>query len=306
MPYSTRSGVKIYYEVAGEGPPMILVHANAFDHRLWMYQTASFSKHFRMVAVDLRGYGRSDKPTDPFSLGDMAADVTGVCANEGIDEAIFLGASTGAGICLLIGQSQPPLVRGLVLVGGSSRGPSSMNNRIEGFLSGDIPAYHERYLRECVTEDFAATNRGAWILSLFSEGSRQLSGASIAQIFRARMACDLTKDLQKVRAPTLVVNGEMDMSLAAGRETAAGIPGATHIIIPGSGHLCNIEKPAEFDRAVKNFLIEKNCGLLDIRNFARVARLPEANVPASSYRGDHRSEKVATSSTSCYSSKRTL
>lgn len=256
MPYSTRSGVKIYYEVVGEGPPMILVHANAFDHRLWLYQTARFSEHFRVVSMDLRGYGRSDKPTNPFSLGDMAADVTGVCANEGIEEAIFFGVSTGAGICLLIGQSQPAIVRGLVLVGGSSRGPSSMNNRIKGFLSGEIRAYHEQYLKECVTDDFAASTQGAWILSLFSQSSHHLVGASIAQIFRARMACDLTKDLQKIRTPTLVVNGEMDISLAAGRETAAGIAGAKHVIIPGSGHVCNIEKPAEFNCAVDDFLVK--------------------------------------------------
>ena len=62
MPYSTSNGVKIYYEVSGEGFPFVMIHANPFDHNLWMYQIAHFSTHFKVIAIDIRGYGRSDKP----------------------------------------------------------------------------------------------------------------------------------------------------------------------------------------------------------------------------------------------------
>ena len=79
MPYADNSGVRIYYEVAGEGDPMVLIHANPFDHRLWLYQLARFSERYRTIAVDMRGYGRSDKPTSVFSLRHMADDVVAVC-----------------------------------------------------------------------------------------------------------------------------------------------------------------------------------------------------------------------------------
>jgi pimeloyl-ACP methyl ester carboxylesterase len=84
MPYSTTNGVKIYYEVSGEGLPFVMVHANPFDHNLWMYQIAHFSTYFKVIAVDIRGYGRSDKPTTPFTLKEMADDVLGVCRDEGL------------------------------------------------------------------------------------------------------------------------------------------------------------------------------------------------------------------------------
>jgi 3-mercaptopyruvate sulfurtransferase SseA len=71
MPYSVRNGLRIHYEVHGDGPPMILIHANPFDRRLWVFQTARFSPFFRVIAVDLRGYGLSDKPETPFTLADM-------------------------------------------------------------------------------------------------------------------------------------------------------------------------------------------------------------------------------------------
>src|SRR5438876_1158420 len=68
MSYCSVNGIKIYYEVSGEGVPLLLIHANPFDHRLWQYQIASFSTFFKVVAVDLRGYGHSDKPTTDTTL----------------------------------------------------------------------------------------------------------------------------------------------------------------------------------------------------------------------------------------------
>src|SRR5262249_41165032 len=71
MPYSTANRIRIYYEVSGEGLPFVMIHANPFDHNLWMYQIAHFSTYFKVIAVDIRGYGRSDKSTTPFSLKEM-------------------------------------------------------------------------------------------------------------------------------------------------------------------------------------------------------------------------------------------
>ena len=86
--YSTANGLKIYYEVSGEGFPFVMVHANPFDHNLWMYQIAHFSTYFKVIAIDIRGYGRSDKPTTPFTLKDMANDVLGVCGDERVNERV--------------------------------------------------------------------------------------------------------------------------------------------------------------------------------------------------------------------------
>src|SRR5262245_35660550 len=103
MPFACNRDVRIYYEVYGDGPPMVLVHANPFDRRLFTYQIASLSPYFRLVALDIRGYGRSDKPAAKFTLGDMAEDVLAVCAQEKIERAVFMGVSVGSGIALLIG-----------------------------------------------------------------------------------------------------------------------------------------------------------------------------------------------------------
>ena len=78
MPYSNANGVDIWYGVEGDGPAMVLIHANPFDHDLWLYQAAHFSTLFKVVGIDIRGYGRSSKVTQPYALIDMVEDVVGV------------------------------------------------------------------------------------------------------------------------------------------------------------------------------------------------------------------------------------
>jgi 3-oxoadipate enol-lactonase len=258
MPYSTANGVKIYYEVSGAGFPFVMIHANPFDHNLWMYQIARFSTYFKIIAVDIRGYGRSDKPETPFSLEDMADDVLGVCRDEGIKEAIVGGVSVGSGMALLMGLDHPELCKALILVGGSSGPGGSIDDRIHGYTKIGVEKYHIQHLKELVASGFPETKLGKYLLNTFVERDPWLSGESIGQIFRARGGTDMTPRLGTMKVPTLVVNGAYDNSLKGGQLTASLIPGAVHKILPETGHACNIEDPAGFDEFVIEFLKSHN------------------------------------------------
>ena len=253
MPFSQQNGVSVYYETYCEGHPFILIHANPFDHRLWLYQIAKYSQAFRVVALDIRGYGRSDKPETPFTLRDMADDIVAVIRAEKVERAVFLGVSVGANIVLLIGLDHPQMVNGLVMVGGGAR-MTTGEKRIAGYLS-DAASYRGVHIRELVSPAFRASPLGAWLLGLFLTGKPAISGASIAQIFRALIGSDVRSRLHEIVMPTLFVNGELDGALPNSREAAAGIPGAQHVILAGSGHACNLEDPAAFDRTVTPFLL---------------------------------------------------
>jgi 3-oxoadipate enol-lactonase len=257
VPFASNRGVRIYYETYGEGPPMVLVHANPFDHRLFAYQVARLSPYFRLIALDIRGYGRSDKPETSFTLKDMADDVLAVCAQENIAKAIFAGVSVGTGISLLIGLDHPEKAEAIVLVGGSSKGGANIAQRVAGYLSPDLRSFQRAHMRELFAPGFTETPIGQWVLDLFSENAHMLSGRSIANIFKAREGCDMQARLPAMKIPVLVINGAHDVSLKGGAETASLIPGAKHVVIPGTGHACNIEDPAAFDAAVIAFLKEK-------------------------------------------------
>lgn len=255
MPFSTRNRVRIHYESHGEGPPMIFVHANPFDRRLWLYQIARFSPFYRCISIDLRGYGLSEKPEGvTFTLKDMTLDVLGVCDDLGISRAIFVGCSVGSGIAMLIATEMPERAEAVVLVGGSSSGPQSVENIVAGFSQSSLGAYLMSLMRGYVAPGFADSAQGRYLLNLFVEDAAHLSASCIAQIFRARASYDMTSRLPAMTVPSLVINGAHDTSLAAGTKTASLIPGAMHAILPNTGHACCIEDPAAFDAAMIRFL----------------------------------------------------
>jgi len=254
MPHALNGDVSIYYETSGEGRPIVLIHANPFDRRLWLYQIPRYASMFRTIAIDIRGYGRSSKPETPFSLREMADDVLAVCRQERVERAIFAGVSVGSGMAMLIGLDNPAMVEALVLVGGSSGGAANPDRIIDGYSAPDFIPFYAQHLISVVSPAFADSTLGRWLLDLFLADAKHLSGLSIAQNFRARNACNMKDRLPSMSRPTLVVNGEHDQSLREGRITASLIPGAIHAMIPGAGHACNIEDPAAFDSAVLPFL----------------------------------------------------
>ena len=120
MPYCTRNRVRLYYEVVGKGPDLLMLHANACDHRMWMYQIAHFSRRFRAIAPDMRGYGRSDKPEEKYGFSQVVEDAFAVCEAAGVTSAIIAGASMGSKTAFSMAVERPELCRALVQVGGSA------------------------------------------------------------------------------------------------------------------------------------------------------------------------------------------
>ncbi len=253
MPYSTSNGVKIWYEVSGDGPTMIFVHANPFDNTLWTYQIAHFSTWFRVISIDIRAYGRSDKPTTTYSLKDMCDDVVAVMKDSGTERAILCGCSVGSSIALLLGLDRPDLFDAVILVGGNSSASSRYQQRIDGYTR-DLSNYHLKHMHLLVQPEFAASRLGAYLLNRYVERQPRLDGYAIAEVFKAANSTSTIDRLGSMRPPTLVINGEFDHSRPAGEETARLIPGAVHKVLPGTNHACCLEDPAGFDELVMNFL----------------------------------------------------
>jgi pimeloyl-ACP methyl ester carboxylesterase len=260
MPWSRSNGLDIYYEVAGEGPPLVLLHANPFDHTMWLYQIAHFARRFTVVAIDLRGYGRSDKPEQPFTFPDMANDVVAVARDLRFDRIALIGVSIGATLALQVALDQPNLVRAQILVGGESGNPPVFASLANDYAAKPIGEQRVAHIRMFVSDDFARSPVGRYLLDSFLESTPELSGKSISEIFRARSTVNLQSRLSAVAVPTLVINGATDVSLESGRYTASRIPNALHRIVPGAGHICCLENPSEFDRLVLDFLDAQGYG----------------------------------------------
>ena len=253
VPYCTVNGVRIHYDVSGEGFPLVLVHANPFDRRLWMYQAAHFSTRFKVINVDIRGYGYSDKPETPTSMVEMSEEVVAVCRQEGADEAIVAGISVGGVMALQMGLDHPEMFRALVLVGCSSRPSGVYQQRIEGYSRG-VAGFHKEHLKALVAPEFAGSRLGGYLLDRFTDWDPRLSGPAIVQIFRALQDREQTARLGELRMPVLVINGELDNSRPGSEYMVDRIPGAVHRVVPATGHACCLEDPATFDGYVSEFL----------------------------------------------------
>lgn len=260
MPYSTRNGVRVYYEVAGEGTPFVMLHANPCDHRMWMYQISHFSRRFRVIAPDMRGYGRTDKVETPFAFDALIDDVLGICEQEHVTGGILAGASMGSKMAFKLAVARPGLFQAHIHVGGNAFGGTSYAARIEGYTNQHLPDYRAGHLRELFAPGFCDTGRGRYLCANILEDSERLSGKAIATLFHSFDDVDLASQVSAIREPVLIVNGIHDNSLTGGRKTAALIAGVRHEIIEDAGHLCILEDPGAFDRLVEEFLSEK--GLL--------------------------------------------
>ncbi|MSP39922.1 MAG: alpha/beta fold hydrolase [Deltaproteobacteria bacterium] len=254
MPYSTRNGVKTYYEVSGEGFPLVLMHANPFDRRMFLYQVAHFSTFFKVINVDLRGYGYSDKPAVPVTVTDLCEDVVAVCRQEGAAEAVFAGVSVGGVMGLQLGLDHPEIFKALILVGCSSMPGDRYQSRIDGYMQQGVDKFHIQHLTDLVSKDFPRTKLGKYLLSMHTEMDSRLSAPAIAEIFNALQNRDLTSRLPELKMPVLILNGEFDNSLKRSQDMSTRIAGAEHRTIAGAGHACCLEDPATFDGHVLEFL----------------------------------------------------
>ncbi len=254
MPYSTKNGVRSYYEVSGDGYPLVLMHANPFDRRMFLYQAAHFSTYFKVINIDLRAYGYSDKPAISVSMTDLCEDVVAVCRQEGASEAIFAGVSVGGVMGLQLGLDHPEIFKALILVGCSSMPGDRYQSRIDGYMQQGVAKFHIQHLTDLVSKDFTQSKRGKYLLGMHTEMDARLSASAIAEIFNALQNRDLTARLPELKIPVLIMNGEFDNSLKRSKDMSTRIAGAEHHVIPGAGHACCLEDPATFDEIVMGFL----------------------------------------------------
>jgi 3-oxoadipate enol-lactonase len=215
---------------------------------------AHFSTFFKVINIDLRGYGYSDKPDHPATLVDMCEDVVAVCRQEGVSEAVFAGVSVGGVMGLQLGLDHPEIFKALILVGCSSQPGDRYQSRIDGYMNEGVSKYHIQHLTSLVSKGFPQTKLGKYLLGMHTEMDSRLSAPAIAEIFHALENRDLTARLPELNMPVLIMNGEFDNSLRRSQEMSKKIAGAEHHVIAGAGHACCLEDPETFDQNVLVFL----------------------------------------------------
>ncbi|MFQ5787069.1 MAG: alpha/beta fold hydrolase [Thermodesulfobacteriota bacterium] len=262
MPYAKVNGIKINYEVRGEGPPVVLIGGLGSQISSWATQVPIYSKYFKVVIFDNRGAGLSEKPGSPYTTTDMADDTVQLMDFLGIQSASLVGKSMGGMIAQWVGIKYPERVDKLVL-GCTSASRDEVGNEIlrmgreiatkMGMKAVWLTALYLGYTREYIEKNLGSIKES---LALVSQNDETLNGY-IGQSH----ACEAhnTRDfLGMINAPTLVLLGERDQiaSPNRSRELAELIQGSRLEVFNGVGHGFWRERQQEVDKIVLEFLLE--------------------------------------------------
>ena len=254
MPYARVNGTMLYYREAGEGRLALFIHGFPLDHSLWLDQLAGLAHVRRCVAVDLRGFGRSDPVMEStLSMEVLADDLAELIGALGSDQADVIGLSMGGYVALALWELRSRVVRTLTLAdtraaADSPEGREKRGQSIDTLLEQGREAMAAALIHSLLAPGASAQARAR--LRSMVEGTRYET--MVAALLGMRDRADRVHLLSTIGVPALVIGGEEDASCppAQMRALAQAIPGARTVIVPGAGHLTPIERPEPVNEAL--------------------------------------------------------
>ncbi len=256
------TGISVYYEWHGEGDgvPVVFIRGTGADSSRWMPQVNEYKDKYRTLIFDNRGVGKSDSPEGPYSVKMMAEDTVALLDELEISTCHLSGLSLGAAIGAKIAIDWPARINTLQLHGGwaKTHGYAKMyfGMMARWLEEGGLDLYYEAALLYLFPPDFITNNYEMimTVLENMKKNSSPIEGMQ-GQI-DANMSHDISSELNRIAAPTLVTVGENDMCLppSYSRELADGINGAKLVICPGGSHLFGVQDPATFNRVTLEWL----------------------------------------------------
>lgn len=264
----TDDGIKLYYEETGQGPALLFVHEFAGDWRSWEPQVRRFSRKYRCITFNARGYPPSDVPrADAMYSQDRAReDVRAMLDHLEIPTAHIVGHSMGAFAALHFGLRYAERARSLVLAGcGYGAKPSERGefqalaaSIAEMFRNEGIGRAARRYALSPGREQFQAKDPRGWAEFAARLGEHSAEGLALTMLnvqAKRPSLWDLAHALTTLRTPVLIVTGDEDRPcLEPGLFLKRTLPAAGLVVIPNAGHTINSEEPDAFNRALEEFL----------------------------------------------------
>ncbi len=251
------NGLEIAYARVGDGPPIVFVHGSAEDGRVWQPQLAALADEFTLVAWDEPGAGRSSDLPAGFRLVDYANCLAALIERLELGPSHVAGFSWGSTIVLELYRHHPELVATLILAGAYAGWKGSLPSeevsaRVEGVRLA-LGASAEKF--DPSLPGLFADGPPAQFVPLLEEIAGDVRPASLGTQVHMMAEADQRDLLPRITVPTLLIWGELDArsSLSVANQFQRTIPDTTLVVIPGAGHVCQLERPEQFSRAVREF-----------------------------------------------------
>ncbi|HKR15253.1 MAG TPA: alpha/beta hydrolase [Pyrinomonadaceae bacterium] len=263
MPKISVNGLKLYYEIEGDGEPLVLIPGFAVGRWIWFKQTDDLAQNFRVITFDPRGVSASDKPEGSQTIALLADDLAYLLQTIGVKSAHIVGASFGGFVAQEFALKYPSMTRKLVLCCTSFGGPNHIVpapatmqaiastkglNSDERMRANLLLAFTPEYVRTQVAEVDRIVHLRA---------TNDVPEHVLLSQLQAAMNFNAEERVERITNPTLVLTGDADVIVPAqnSRNLAARIPNAALCEIAGASHTFFIEQAGEFNHLVKEFLL---------------------------------------------------
>ena len=255
---------RLYYETAGQGIPLVMIHAGVADSRQWNNEFAAFARHYQVVRHDMRGYGKSEPADGEFNhMDDLVAVLNALNIHEPV---VIMGCSMGGGLAMDFALTHPSRARALIMVGSAPSGleldmpaPAKFAEVEKAFESGDLDLVSELETQVW----FDGTGRTPQqvdqaMRKLLYEMNRQALAHEIKRLGKRLPNTQVPAfdRLSNLEIPVLIVIGEHDTPyiLAAADYMIERVQSAQKVIIKDAAHLPNMDHPEEFQSHITKFL----------------------------------------------------
>jgi pimeloyl-ACP methyl ester carboxylesterase len=266
MPFVEANGINIYYEVEGQGEPLVLITGLSYALWYWHRIVPLLAKQFRVITFDNRGVGQSDAPPGPYTAAMMAADTADLLDALGIERAHVLGHSMGGYVAQALALDYPQRIDRLVLASTNFGGPEQIPPSAEAMailtdVSSDPAERFRRGLKISTAPDFAGKNQPfieEWLAYREENPIEPVAYQAQLAVGLALLAPEGAFDgrLHQITAPTLLLAAEHDGVVPPDNAAlmAAQIPDSTVVILPGAGHHFALEIPEVTAETITGFL----------------------------------------------------
>jgi pimeloyl-ACP methyl ester carboxylesterase len=253
VPLAYRDGVALYYEDVGQGePPILLVHGWMCDHTYFAPQAERFAPDHRVVSVDLRGHGRSDKPEQDYTMAGFADDLAWLCGELGLTRPVVIGHSMGGVIALELAARHPELPAAIVAVDSPLLPPQALKDGIAGVVAGlkspDFREVAQQFVGNALFLEGDDPELKARVLEGMTSGPQYVMASALEQIF----AWDAEAAAAGCKVPTLnLIAASPLLDVARFTELC---PQVVHGQTVGAGHFHQLLVPDQVNAMIDRFL----------------------------------------------------
>lgn len=263
MPRTRIDAGDLYYEVVGEGPPLLLIAGFSGNTTGWLPVQPALAEHFTLIMFDNRGAGRSCVPPGPYTIAQMADDAAALLENLGVNRTHVLGSSMGGMIAQELALRHPERVAKLILNVTAARPTPALMRFLEASVwaieHGMPPADRAFWVLPWMASPAIMTAHERVMQTLAVQQANPYPAPDAGMIAQAQaiMAHDVLDHVGQIAAPTLVLSAAEDIltPAAGGRELAEAIPGAQFQLLPRGAHVTAAEYPGEVSAAMLEFLL---------------------------------------------------